>query len=266
MPESCSGLFPVMSLSVLGLSRSVLISSSAAWRGSMALRPLARQPAQTLQLYDIEACPYCRLVRETLTELDLDVQILPCPKNGQRFRPQAEALGGKAQFPLLHDPNTGRTLYESATIIEYLGQTYGGSIRATRGIARQLKLLGSMLGSGLQAPAHGMRARPSRAPQQALILYSFESSPYSRPVREWLCELELPYLLHNTGKARLSDLGPPAVRDRLLKADKGTSRNRKALLERTGRVQVPYLIDPNTGVEMFESAAILAYLRKTYAA
>jgi glutathione S-transferase len=30
-------------------------------------------------------------------------------------------------------------------------------------------------------------------------------------------------------------------------------------------VQVPYLEDPNTGVAMFESRDILAYLRATYA-
>ena len=29
--------------------------------------------------------------------------------------------------------------------------------------------------------------------------------------------------------------------------------------------QVPYLQDPNTGVEMFESAEIAEYLRATYA-
>lgn len=29
---------------------------------------------------------------------------------------------------------------------------------------------------------------------------------------------------------------------------------------------VPYLADPNTGVEMFESADIAAYLRDTYGA
>jgi hypothetical protein len=29
---------------------------------------------------------------------------------------------------------------------------------------------------------------------------------------------------------------------------------------------VPYLIDANTGVQMFESADIVRYLRKTYAA
>ena len=42
-----------------------------------------------------------------------------------------------------------------------------------------------------------------------------------------------------------------------------------ALLERTGRVLLPYLIDPNadsgTGTEMFESAAIIDYLERTYA-
>lgn len=248
------------------LARSVLISTAAGWRGSMALRPAQRQPEQPLQLYDIEACPYCRLVREALTELDLDVLILPCPKRGLRFRPQAKALAGRSQFPLLVDPNTGTTLYESADIIEYLGRTYGGRTRRTRGLGRRLQLAGAMLASGLQAPRHGMRAAGSKAPAQPLELYSFESSPFSRLVREVLCELELPYLLHNTGKGRVSDLGPPMVRDRLLKAPKDTSRNRRALLARAGRVQVPYLIDPNTGVEMFESADIITYLRKTYGA
>lgn len=31
-------------------------------------------------------------------------------------------------------------------------------------------------------------------------------------------------------------------------------------------LQVPYLEDPNTGVEMFESAEIIEYLKQTYAA
>jgi glutathione S-transferase len=30
-------------------------------------------------------------------------------------------------------------------------------------------------------------------------------------------------------------------------------------------MQVPFLHDPNTGVEMFESAEIVAYLNETYA-
>ena len=34
--------------------------------------PVAKQPAQLLQLYEFEGCPHCRLVRDALTELDLD--------------------------------------------------------------------------------------------------------------------------------------------------------------------------------------------------
>lgn len=248
----------------LAVGRSILVSSLAGWRGSTAFRPARSQPAQPLQLYDIEACPYCRLVRETLSQLELDVLIQPCPKGGTRFRPQARERGGKAMFPLLIDPNTQRTLYESADIVEYLAQTYSGRIGSARGLMRVLKVGSSSLASAAQL-GRGLFARPSRGAAQPLELYSFETSPYSRLVRERLCELELPYLLRNTAKGAPKDIGPPAVRDRWFKSAKGTSRNRKALLERTDHVQVPYLIDANTGSEMFESAKILAYLDATYA-
>jgi len=253
-------------MSALSIMRSILISSFAGWRGTATFRAAYRQPVEPLQLYDIEACPYCRLVREALTELDIDVLILPCPKNGTRYREQAQALAGKQQFPLLVDPNTGTSLYESADIIDYLGKTYDGRTRSTRGLGRIAQLASSMLASSLQSPAHGLRAAPSRAPAQPLELYSFESSPYSRVVREVLCELQLPYLLRNTGKARMSDMGTAMMRDRWWKGPKDTSRNRKALLARAGQVQVPYLVDANTGIGMFESADIIAYLRKTYGA
>ena len=46
-------------------------------RGTSGIQssPAAVKPEQLLQLYDIENCPYCRLVREALTELDLDVEM-----------------------------------------------------------------------------------------------------------------------------------------------------------------------------------------------
>lgn len=34
---------------------------------------------------------------------------------------------------------------------------------------------------------------------------------------------------------------------------------------RAGRMQVPYLADPNTGVETYEPDDIVAYLERTYA-
>jgi glutathione S-transferase len=119
--------------------------------------------------------------------------------------------------------------------------------------------------AGLPRLGAGSRARPSRAPKRPLELFSFESSPYSRRVRELLCELELPYLLRSTGKARWQDLGPPVLRKTLFPDLPVTGRTRQELLERAGKVQVPYLVDPNTGTAMFESDAIRAYLIATYA-
>lgn len=252
----------------LDVTTSLLASQLRGWRGSMVRRAARKQPEQPLQLYEFEASPYCRLVRERLTELDLDVMVYPCPQGGKRFRPTVNKLGGKQQYPFMVDPNTGTSLYESYDIIRYVSETYDGQSRNPRGLRRRLAV-----GMGLFATVsratrgvRGYKARPSKAPEKPLELYGFESSPFSRLVREVLCELELPYLLHNTGKARMSDMGPPEWRDNLFKAPKGTSRNRRFLEAHTGRVQVPYLIDPNTGVEMYESAKIIAYLEKTYAA
>jgi glutathione S-transferase len=253
----------------LTLSASLLASSLRGWRGSAAFRPRTRQPEQPLRLYEYEASPYCRLVREALTELDLDALILPCPQGGLRFRPEVEAKGGKQQFPYLVDPNTGRDLYESADIINYLSQTYGGRQRAATGLRRGAAVGGAFLASCTRTNLRGFRgysARPSQAPAQPLELFSFESSPYSRPVREVLCELELPYLLRNTAKARWEDMGPPSLRRKLFPKLPVEGRNRLRLLELTGKVQVPYLADANTGKAMYESDYIIRYLERQYGA
>jgi len=249
----------------LAVSSSLLASQLRGWRGTAAFRPVEKQPEQLLELYEYEDCPYCRLVRETLTELDLDAQIYPCPKGGTRFRPRVKVLGGKYQFPFLVDPNTGRQLYESADIVAYLRETYAGRSSSPPVWDRPVKVATSTLATILRG-RHGWRARPSQAPAKPLELFSFEASPFSRLVREALSELELPYVLRNTGKGRWTDMGPASVRDRWHQAPKDTGRNRKVLAERTGQVQVPYLIDPNTGIEMFESAEILRYLETTYGA
>lgn len=249
----------------LAVSSSLLASQLRGWRGTNAFRPAEKQPGQLLELYEYEDCPYCRLVREALTELDLDARIYPCPKGGKRFRPRVKEMGGKFQFPFLVDPNTGTQMYESADIVAYLRETYAGRKTQPGFLDRRIKVATSTLATIVRG-RHGWRAKPSRAPEKPLELFSFESSPYSRLVREYLCELELPYVLRNTGKGHWKDLGPPAVRDRIHKSPKETGRNRKILAERTGRVQLPYLVDPNTGTEMYESAEILRYLEETYAA
>lgn len=246
------------------VASSVLASQLRGWRGAAAFKPARKQPPLPLALYEFEACPYGRLVREALCEMDLDAMIYPCPKGGTRFRAKARELGGKLQFPFLVDPNTGVKMYESQEIAEYLAKTYDGRVRIPRGTRRRGAVAMAMLASAVRG-ARGNTARASKAPVQPLELFSFEASPYSRLVREVLCELELPYLLRNTGKGQPSDIGPPAFRDKWFKGPKDTSRNRKILFQRTQHVQVPYLIDPNTGVEMYESAKIIQYLEKTYA-
>ncbi len=253
----------------LAVASSLLASQLRGWRGTAAYRPAARQPDKLLELYEYEDCPYCRLVREALTELDLDAKIYPCPKGGKRFRPRVKEMGGKFQFPFLVDPNanngTGRQMYESADIVAYLLETYADYKPAPGLLDRRIKVATATLATMVRG-GRGIRMRPSRAPLLPLELFSFEASPYSRLVREYLCELEIPYLLRNTGKGHWKDIGPPAVRDQLHKSAKDTTRNRKLLADRTGHVQLPYLVDPNTGKEMFESAAILQYLEETYAA
>jgi len=209
---------------------------SGVWVG-----PLGTRPRQPLELYEFEACPFCRKVREALTMLDLEVMVYPCPKGGTRYRSVVQNLGGKLQFPYLVDPNTGQALYESTEIIRYLYQTYGDG-QVPLALDNPLVMVSSAVATALRM-GQGQNVRPSRAPAQPLGLWSFESSPYCRLVRETLCELELPYLLHNIGK---------------------DSPSRPAFIERTGRMIVPYLVDPNTQTAMFESADIRAYLLRTY--
>jgi glutathione S-transferase len=227
-------------------------------RGSIAIGH-RKLPQKTLVLYEAEYCPYCRYVREALTALDLDALIYPIPKKGNRFREQLVAGAGKAQVPFLIDPNTGSRLHESEVIVKYLYQEYGPKGAKIPPLGIKSSLNATLLRGG-----KGMFANPGSAPKKPLELYSFESSPFARLVRETLCELELPFLLHNVGKApgKPEEWLPPKLRHK--RGYTPETKNRKLLAERGGKVMIPYLVDPNTGAAMYESADIQRYLRKTY--
>jgi len=201
------------------------------------------RPARRLELYEFEACPFCRKVREALSILDVEAMVYPCPKGGPRSREEVRRRGGKLLFPYLVDPNTGQAMYESDDIVRYLFATYGdGAVPAMLGLW-PLADVTSGLASAFR-PGFGSRYRPARAPEQPLELWSFEASPFCRIAREALCSLELPYVLHNVASG---------------------SAGREAFVARSGRMMVPYLVDPNTGAAMFESADIVRYLDTTYA-
>jgi glutaredoxin len=160
---------------------SVATSSLTAWRGCLVVKNVP-QPEKPIVLYDMEGCPYCRRVREALTALNLDVDIRPCPKGGSVFRAQAEALGGRQQFPLLADQNTGTVMYESEEIIEYLFRQYADRPVPSyyRGRVWQ-PVLGSV--ASVTSAMRGLRVSSGKRPEQPLHLWSFEGSPFSRLVR-----------------------------------------------------------------------------------
>jgi glutathione S-transferase len=220
-------------------------------------------PFEPLELFEAEYCPFCRHVREALTELDLDAMIYPIPKRGTRFHSRLKKLSGKTKVPFLHDPNTGRKLGESEAIVEYLYRQYGHD----REKVPERRISTSTLASASRGK-NGMFARHSKRPRKSLELYSWEGSPYARLARETLCELEIPYLLHNVGKTPGSraDYMPPEYRAEYMHDYVPGTENRRKFLARAGKVQVPYLVDPNTGVAMFETRKIQEYLRKTYGA
>ena len=230
------------------MRRALDVSSSIAatlarFAGGLRVGATGRRPEERLILYEFESCPFCRKAREALTQLDLEVEIRPCPKGGHRYRDECVARGGKEQFPYLLDPNTGKEMYESDDIVHYLYREYGDGPAPSAQLGMFPALSGS-LASGIRL-ARGTNVAPSTAPEQPLELWSFEASPFSRIVRERLCELELAYILHNVGRG---------------------SAHRADLRERAGKIQVPYLEDPNTGEALFESDEIVRYLDRQYGA
>lgn len=219
------------------------LASIARVGSGMEVSGAGARPEKMLELYEFEGCPFCRKVREALSILDLDAMIYPCPQNGPRFRKYVFEHAGKTQFPYFVDPNTGREMYESDIIVGYLFANYGDS-NVPWGLSTPLLTdVSSFLASAARMTA-GRHYRKAAEPAQPLELWSFEASPFCRLARERLCELEIPYVLHNVAKG---------------------SARRKDFARRSGKMMVPYLFDPNTGREMHESADICAYLDRTYA-
>jgi glutaredoxin len=94
------------------------------------------------------------------------------------------------------------------------------------------------LGVGHRVGSTGAR------PEQPLEVFEFEGCPFCRKVREALSILDLDAVIYPCPKR-----GP---------------RFREELKRRAGKYQFPYLIDPNTGTEMYESDDIVRYLFERY--
>ena len=242
------------------LLRSLLASTVRGWRGTQVLKQ-AKAPKQLLVVYDRENDPKCRLLRELLTELQLDALIQPCPIDGKRF---ARKLPDDAELPSLIDKDEDVRTDGLQACMQHVLQHYAQVNGAAGVLGSWPMYLSSKLASALRGDV-GLHAQPSRAPRKPLELYSFESSPFSRLVRERLCELELPWILRSFGKEQLADWGPPNLRFTLKEWTPKPGGRREKMLADTGKAQVPYLIDPNEDVELFESVKILQHLDRHYA-
>jgi|MDSY01.1.fsa_nt_gb glutaredoxin len=124
--------------SALRFNRGATVSAAAAG----APRP----EEEPLVLYSYEGNQFCRLVRETMAELDLPYELRSAGKGSPRREAEMVPLtGGSSQCPYLVDPNTGAKMAESLDIVAYLYRTYAlwtppsGLLRSFNGFTAVLK-------------------------------------------------------------------------------------------------------------------------------
>ncbi|MGB7756831.1 MAG: glutathione S-transferase N-terminal domain-containing protein [Salinisphaera sp.] len=203
-----------------------------------------------LYLYEYEGCPFCGRVREALMDRVLDAVVFPCPRGGRRFRPQAEAVGGRQQFPLLVDDANDTVLYESGDIVRHLDRL--GERGDSPEAAGKLGVTAGARVRGL----YGMQViddRGRRPPEWLFELFSNEHNAHARAVRGLLAALELPYVLRSP--AVLADAPAPADWIRRAAPDCVDGAH----------PPVPTLIDPNSEQALFKPADIAEHLKTHYA-
>lgn len=76
-----------------------------------------------LILFQFEQCPFCRKVREKLTELELDFLSINASHDSEK-RKGLLKLAGKEQVPFLIDTEKGVMMLESGDIVKYLEENY----------------------------------------------------------------------------------------------------------------------------------------------
>lgn len=238
------------------------------------------QPENSLILYEHEACPYSRRVREVMTLLNLDYESRPSPHKGYVYRDELKELAGKAQVPFLINDNfakgdKGNQILDSQAIIDHLFANYSkrGSTPAkfqrqdkkdNASLVNKAASIASMM-RGVKA-VHPKKNQARGKPEQPLHLYGFEASPFCRLVRERLSELEVGYINHNVAREQIQDIGAFGFHLTLgeYQPIKGGKRDRLMNKELEGKLQFPYLVDPNTNTRMYESKAIIHYLNEIY--
>lgn len=215
-----------------------------------SLSPSVERGIKTpLILYEYEPSPFCKKVREILCFLDIPCEFRPCPRQ-KGFSDELFERTGRRTVPYLRDPNNEDPdygMFESEDIIDYLLTRYGEGAEpnfSQRGNFATVTAGLSSVARGLAGGTLDKTARIDNNLMAPITLFGYEASPFVKPVREALCELGLAHVLI------------PCARG---------SSNRKVQMELTGRqFQVPFIVDPNTQVECFESNEIVKFLKEVY--
>ncbi len=245
--------------SICRLPKGITVSSDAPLRMDLRL----------LKLYDIENSRACRRVRERITELDLVVEkVIPATENSRALvdKDFHDCLPSGEEVPCLvvrlpNDNDTIKILSGESRIIDFLEESFidrqttlqreqkDGSL--AQQVVQVLQTAGYYT-AGVFRTGRGCRVSPvvtssSRVnrPTKPLVLYSYEGNQFCRLVREVLTELDIIYELKSAGK--------------------GSPRRNELADISGGSTQCPYLVDPNTGRSMSESADIISYLYDEYA-
>jgi len=222
---------------------SAAISLPTAGVLSVSADVVSVSPSKPLILYEYEDSADCRKVREACAVLDLSIEIKPCPGSTSGFSDQLSTFSlGRREVPCIIDNNPSMyrpTLFGTKEIIPYLFKTYTKSGEIPGNFKNGLSA--AKAGSGKKIRAN---ARPDFAKLKPITLYGWEGAPYFKPVREALNSLGLSHVLVNCAN--------------------GSKKRSFVTAKSGGPFSVPFIVDPNTGVELFESKEIVRYLEATY--
>jgi glutathione S-transferase len=259
---------------------------------AFALRSGPEPPNPILELYEYEASPFCRRVRETLCVLELPALIKPCPREtlrregafspAARYKPEIVPRGGRLLFPFLVDHTSSVQLNESGAICDYLWKTYGGdviqrpasdgwlnSMANTDGARASSKDSSSSSSSSRGDASSSTSASSSDLAPASMLRRAIDFALLALPsaLRPWPSAglmmasaskpADEPLILHGTEHCE----GSRVVRERLCELQLcyhhipcETHPNRP----------LPHLEDPSTGFRAFGAAHALQYLEDTY--
>lgn len=244
--KSPSAMTPHDRERIKDLATSVAATALRAGAGTFVTREARRRRAPfdpprdeppPFLLFDREACPESRLVREALSMLLLDALMLPCPRDATEHRHRLRRLAGTVRTPTLVEQSSDRAFIGADRALGHLFGHYGDGrvpLRLRGSFARRT----SELASAVRGVPAEMKI-PSVRPRIPLELFGNEGSPGTRRAREVLASLGDPWI------ARARPLGSSAP-------DQRSTRG------------LPRLHDPNAHRTVSGADAIVTYLLETY--